>query len=73
MRKKLRDQRLKKELTQKELSEILGIARTTYTNIELGNKDPSLELSYKIKIALSYKSDDIFFITNEPKRNNLNQ
>jgi putative transcriptional regulator len=64
MRKKLREIRIERNLTQKELAELVNISRVTYTNIELGNKNPSLSVARKIKNALRYESDDIFFENN---------
>lgn len=60
MRSKLKMQRLRFKLTQAKLAEHVGIARTSYTNIELGNKTPSLEVALKIKDVLSYEKDDLF-------------
>ncbi|WP_432409212.1 helix-turn-helix transcriptional regulator [Wukongibacter sp. M2B1] len=60
MRKKLKKQRLKKELTQMEIASLIGIKRATYTNIELGNKNPSFNVATKIKGVLGYQDDDIF-------------
>ncbi len=45
MRKKLKEIRIKRNLTQKELAELAKIDRVTYTNIELGNKNPSLSVA----------------------------
>ncbi|MDK2811080.1 MAG: putative transcriptional regulator [Petroclostridium sp.] len=64
MRKKLKEIRIKRNLTQKELAELAKIDRVTYTNIELGNKNPSLSVARKIKDALQYEGDDIFFENN---------
>ena len=47
-------------LTQKQIAEKLGIARVTYTNIEIGNKDPSLKLALLIKNILRCTDDNIF-------------
>ncbi len=60
MRERLRKIRLKKGLTQEELAGKIGIDRSTYTNIELGYKNPSLKVALKIKEELDYKDDDIF-------------
>lgn len=60
MREKLKKQRLKKELTQMQIASLIGIKRSTYTNIELGNKNPSFIVATKIKKILDYQKDDIF-------------
>lgn len=63
MRLNLRKRRKLYDLTQKEIAEKVGIARNTYTNIELGVKNPSLNVALKIKEVLSYFDDDIFLIS----------
>lgn len=60
MRKKLKEVRLEKSLTQEELAKRIGIDRSTYTNIELGYKNPSLRVALKIKRELDHQDDDIF-------------
>jgi putative transcriptional regulator len=60
MREKLRHHRILKGLTQEQISGLIGINRATYTNIELGNKNPSLFVAIKIKEILEYENDDIF-------------
>ena len=50
----LKRMRILKNMTQKEIAEKVGIARNTYTNIELGVKNPSLNVALKIKEVLSY-------------------
>lgn len=64
--KKLRE---KKKITQEQLAEEVGIARTTYTNIELGIKNPSFDVAVRIKEVLEVKDDNIFLIIDVPKRN----
>ena len=51
--------------TQQTFSERLGVSRSHYAQIESGDKNPSLKLSLKIKQALGYPYDDLFF---NPKR-----
>ena len=42
---------------------MVGISRPSYTNIELGRKNPSLKIALKIKKVLNYKDDNIFLPT----------
>lgn len=60
MREKLRQIRISRNLTQKDIAKLIEINRATYTNIELGNKNPSLSVAIKIKNILKYNNDDIF-------------
>lgn len=69
MRINMIKRRKKLGLTQKEVAKCVGIARTTYTNIELGDKNPSLQVALRIKEALKTEDDDIFLISNVPDGN----
>jgi len=60
MRVKLRNIRKEKNLTQKNLSNMVNIHRTYYSMIERGRKNPSLKVAISIKRALNYQYDDIF-------------
>ena len=68
MRHKLKKVRSDLGLTQEEVATRAGIDRTTYTNIERGHKNPSLKVAIRIKQALNYREDDIFFEPGVPKR-----
>lgn len=57
MRERLKELRLKKGFTQGEMAEEIGILRTSYTNIERGNKNPSIKVALKIKEILGEKED----------------
>jgi len=56
--------RKKKKLTQQKMADMLEIGRSTYSAYELGNIDPPLKISTKIKEILNYKNDDIFLNEN---------
>lgn len=71
MRIKLRELRKSQEYTQQEFASLIGIERSTYANIELGNKNPSFPVSLKIKEVLNYQGDDIFLASDVSQGNNL--
>lgn len=48
MNEKLRELRKKSGMTQAEVAELLGVTQKTVSNLELGNKGTSLELSLLI-------------------------
>jgi len=48
-------------MTQQEVATAAKIERVTYTNIELGNKSPSFAVAARIKKALGYHDDNIFW------------
>lgn len=64
MRYKLINQRKKKKMTQKDVSDLIDISRSTYNAYELGTIDPPLEKALKIKEVLKYNKDDIFLNEN---------
>jgi len=50
-------------LTQKQLSEKVGISRDFLTNIELGKYTPSLNVAGQIASILGRDINDLFFTT----------
>ena len=67
MRTKLVSVRKKAGYTQAALADAVGISRNHYTQIETGDKNPSLPVAVKIKAKLCYKGNDIFFNSTSPK------
>ncbi len=70
MRTKLVSVRKKAGYTQAALADAVGISRNHYTQIETGDKNPSLPVAVKIKAKLCYKGDDIFLTQQAPKQDN---
>ena len=60
MRVKLQQLRKASGFTQRTFSEAVGISRNHYSQIETGDKRPSLPVAIRIKNALGYAGDDIF-------------
>lgn len=60
MRVKLQKLRQANGYTQQTFSDTIGISRNHYSQIETGDKNPSLKLALRIKKALNYQQDDIF-------------
>ncbi len=60
MRTKLKDLRTAYGFSQYSFADALGISRSHYSQIETGDKTPSLPLARKIKSMLVYSDDDIF-------------
>ena len=71
MRYNLINQRKKKRMTQKNISDLIDVSRSTYNAYELGTIDPPLEKALKIKKILKYNKDDIFLNKNVSK-NDIN-
>lgn len=66
MRTKLVKLREGRGFTQQTFSEAVGISRSHYSQIETGEKEPSLKVSIRIKRILDYPYDDIFFDHKSP-------
>ncbi len=47
-------------MSQAELSEILGISRSTYAAYEMGSRTPDAEVMYKVAHYFGIKIDDLF-------------
>ena len=60
MRVMLQHFREAKGFTQETFSALIGISRSYYSQIETGDKQPSLQVALRIKQALGYYGDDIF-------------
>lgn len=61
MRTKLAKMRKAQGYTQKTFANKVGTSRSHYSQIESGEKNPSLNLSIRIKRCLNYLYDDIFY------------
>lgn len=60
MRAKLQSLREAQGYTQQTFSDYIGMSRSHYSQIETGEKSPSLQLALRIKRGLHYYGDDIF-------------
>jgi len=67
MRKKLRELRKMKNLTQDEMAKILNISRAYYGMIETGKRNPNLLLAKKIAEFHNINLEEIFFADNATK------
>ena len=60
MRIRLQKRRQAMGFTQATFSAVVGTSRNHYSQINTGDKNPSLALALRIKKALRYTNDDIF-------------
>lgn len=60
MKNTVREERLKKQLTQVQLAELVGVSRQTIFAIEISKYIPSVVLSLKLAKAFGKKVEDIF-------------
>lgn len=66
--KYLKEIRESKKIKQKEIAELLGIHRSTYSKYETGDSEPSFDILFKIADILESSIDDI--LGYEPKKKN---
>jgi len=60
MNNDIRVWRAKREITQEELAEAVGVSRQTINAIEGDRYDPSLELAFKIAHHFDCAVEDVF-------------
>ena len=60
MKNTIKEERLKKQLTQVQLDELVGVSRQTIVSIEINKYVPSVVLSLKLARTLGKKVEDIF-------------
>ncbi|MEC3021944.1 helix-turn-helix transcriptional regulator, partial [Bacillus cereus] len=65
MRNNVKLARVKAELTQQELADVVGITRQTISLIEKGKYNPSLKLCLQICYAVNAKLDEIVWFNLE--------
>ena len=68
MRRYLIMERERQGFTQQQLASAVGISRSHYAHIEQGSKSPSYKISLRIKRILCHPGDVIFFVENDPKK-----
>ena len=60
MDNELRVCRARKDITQGELAQAMGVSRQTIISIEKGRYDPSLELAFRLAKYFGLSIEDIF-------------
>lgn len=61
----IKEERLKRNLTQTELAELVHVSRQTIFSIETNKYIPSVMLALKIAKVLGKKVDYLFYLTDE--------
>ena len=61
LKNRLKDVRTKKNLSQLDLANLVGVSRNTISSIETGKYSPTAKLALVICVALDKKFEDIFF------------
>lgn len=61
LRNNLKEVREQKNLTQKELADLVGVSRNTISSIETGQYNPNAKLALILTIALDVKFENLFY------------
>jgi len=60
MKNRIRELRLKLNITQEDLAKTAGVRRETIVFLEQGKYNPSLNLAHSVAKTLKIKIDDLF-------------
>ena len=61
LKNNLKEARAKKQISQRELAEMVGVSRNTISSIETGQCNPAAKLALIICIALDKKFEELFY------------
>lgn len=61
LKNNLKEARAKKQISQRELAEMVGVSRNTISSIETGRFNPTAKLALIICIALDKKFEELFY------------
>ncbi len=60
MKTRIKEYRIRLDLTQEKLAELVGVRRETIIFLEQGRYNPSLRLAYNVARALKATIDELF-------------
>lgn len=61
LKNNLKEIRIKKNLSQQELADLVGVSRNTISSIETGQFNPTAKLALVLSIALDVKFEKLFY------------
>ncbi|WP_306480133.1 helix-turn-helix transcriptional regulator [Mediterraneibacter sp.] len=61
LKNNLKAARAEKQISQRELAEMVGVSRNTISSIETGQFNPTAKLALIICIALDKKFEELFY------------
>ena len=61
LKNNLKEARAKKQISQRELAEMVGVSRNTISSIETGQFNPTAKLALIICIELDKKFEELFY------------
>lgn len=62
----LKAARERRNMSQKEVADSIGVAKSTYSLYESGNREPNVQTIKKIADILNVSADDLLGLNNEP-------
>ena len=62
----LKEARIKKGLSQKEVADNIGVAKSTYSLYESGNREPNVQTIKKIADFLNISADELLGLNDQP-------
>ena len=62
----LKNARITKGLSQKEVAEAVGVAKSTYSLYESGSREPNVQTIKKLADTLNVSADELLGINEEP-------
>lgn len=62
----LKEARERRSMTQKEVADIIGVAKSTYSLYESGNRELNVQTIKKIADTLNVSADDLLGLNTEP-------
>ena len=62
----LRVARERKNMTQKDVADNIGVAKSTYSLYESGNREPNVQTIKKLADLLNVSADDLLGLNQEP-------
>ena len=65
MKNRIKELRARENLTQSELSKLVGVRRETIVFLEKGKYNPSLKLAYDISRVFNSNIEDVFIFVLE--------
>ncbi|MDU9375445.1 hypothetical protein McpSp1_00170 [Methanocorpusculaceae archaeon Sp1] len=65
LKTKIREYRLRKNITQEELATLVGVRRETIGHLENGRYNPSLKLGFDIAKVLEVSVEELFEFTDD--------
>ena len=65
MKTRIKEYRVKRNLTQEKLAEMVGVRRETIIFLEQGKYNPSLRLAHNVAKALQTTIDEVFIFDDD--------